>query len=92
MLTVLSSFAEFYTPNRWKLLHLITNIMNLFGCFLVLAAHEHYTIDVVIAFFLSKTIFQGYHESAALQTIIVSDDNNPLASKNKGPGLLCLKW
>ena len=73
MLTVLNAFAERYTPFDWKILHLITWILNLFGCFLILAAHEHYTIDVVIAFFLSKTIFHGYHDSAALQTIIINE-------------------
>lgn len=75
VLTVSNLFAERYTPFEWKTLHLITWVLNLFGCFMILAAHEHYTIDVVIAFFLSKSIFNGYHNTAALQTIIQDRGN-----------------
>ena len=74
VLTVLNCFAERYTPYHWKGLHILTWTMNLFGCFFILAAHEHYTIDVVIAFFLTKAIFSRYHDSAALQNILTKEE------------------
>jgi len=60
-LTIFSHFITEYVPRRFYLIHSASWILNLFGMFFILAAHEHYTIDVVIAFFLTSRIFLYYH-------------------------------
>lgn len=64
MLTFFNFFLLEYTPNEWKGFHIITWMLNLFGMFFILAAHEHYSIDVFIAFYISSRLFSYYHTIA----------------------------
>eukprot|EP01113_Clastostelium_recurvatum_P034627 TRINITY_DN4718_c3_g1_i1.p1 TRINITY_DN4718_c3_g1~~TRINITY_DN4718_c3_g1_i1.p1 ORF type:complete len:366 (+),score=37.65 TRINITY_DN4718_c3_g1_i1:74-1171(+) len=61
MLTLLNYFINEYTPQDWRGLHTVTWVFNCFGMFFILAAHEHYTLDVLVAFYISSRLFLYYH-------------------------------
>jgi hypothetical protein len=52
------------TTSNFYVIHLLSWFCNIFGMILILAAHEHYTIDVFIAFFLTSRLFLYYHSLA----------------------------
>ncbi|KAI6243796.1 PAP2-C domain-containing protein [Aphelenchoides fujianensis] len=60
-LTLLNHFITEYTPDSAHGLHTACWIMNFFGCFLILAAHEHYSLDVFVAFYISSRLFLYFH-------------------------------
>lgn len=52
------------TPRGIPMLHTISWIMNIFAIFFILAAHEHYSIDVFVAFYITSRLFLYYHSLA----------------------------
>ena len=46
------------------MLHTFTWICNVFGVFFIIAAHEHYSIDVFVAFYIASRLFMYYHTLA----------------------------
>ncbi|VDL59181.1 unnamed protein product [Hymenolepis diminuta] len=64
VITLLNFFITEYTPQRLSRLHNLTWMLNGFGVFFILAAHEHYSIDVFIAIYISTRLFLYYHWQA----------------------------
>lgn len=74
-LTTLNFFITEYTPRRLYFLHTITWLLNMFGIFFILAAHEHYSIDVFVAFYITSRLFLYYHTLANNQALMSRDSN-----------------
>lgn len=66
------------TTSDFYVLHLLSWFCNIFGMLFILAAHEHYTIDVFIAFFLTSRLFLYYH-SLANNAVLHSVSDNRLS-------------
>lgn len=73
-LTLLTHFICEYTPYTMNWLQTGCWAMNLFGLFFILAAHEHYSIDVFVAFYITSRMFLYYH-SLANNKVLLQGDN-----------------
>lgn len=63
------------TPESWTMLHTSTWVMNIFAVFFILAGHEHYSIDVFIAFYISSRLFLYYHTYAYNHNNLTTTDS-----------------
>ena len=61
------------TPNSMNWLHTFTWVMNVFGLFFILGAHEHYSIDVFVAFYITSRLFLYYHSLANNKALFQRD-------------------
>lgn len=60
-------YCNFYfkdSPRRWYVLHWASWLMAAIGVLMVLIAHGHYTIDVIIAYLVTTRLFWIYHTLA----------------------------
>lgn len=48
----------------WRCYHVICWLLSAVGVVCILAAHEHYTVDVVVAYYITSRLFYWYHTMA----------------------------
>ncbi|CAF0841854.1 unnamed protein product [Adineta ricciae] len=63
-LILAAHFINEYTPRSYHLLHFLSWITAFTGMFFILAGHQHYSIDILIAWVLSSRLFIYYHTLA----------------------------
>uniref|UniRef100_A0A493U2B7 Sphingomyelin synthase 2 n=1 Tax=Anas platyrhynchos platyrhynchos TaxID=8840 RepID=A0A493U2B7_ANAPP len=67
------------SPRHFWWYHLICWLMSAAGIICILVAHEHYTVDVVIAYYITTRLFWWYHSMANEKTLKVSSQTNFLS-------------
>ncbi|ESO84792.1 hypothetical protein LOTGIDRAFT_221916 [Lottia gigantea] len=67
------TIIEYSYKTRIRHLRILTWLLNLFGMLFILAGHEHYSIDVVVAFFLTYGFFMYYHALAYNRSLMQRD-------------------
>jgi len=65
ILTVFSLVVQEYTPRKWYPLHVLSWVVTLIGVIFVMVAHGHYTIDVLIAYYITTRLWWIYHTLAS---------------------------
>ncbi|XP_075948111.1 phosphatidylcholine:ceramide cholinephosphotransferase 2 [Anarhichas minor] len=75
MLTLTYLFIKEYSPRSFWWYHLICWLLSAVGVVCILVAHEHYSVDVVVAYFITSRLFWWYHTMANLQTLKCSPNN-----------------
>ncbi|XP_038677209.1 phosphatidylcholine:ceramide cholinephosphotransferase 1 isoform X4 [Scyliorhinus canicula] len=69
MLTLTYLFIKEYSPKQWWWYHWSCWILSIVGVFCILLAHDHYTVDVVVAYYITTRLFWWYHTMANQQTL-----------------------
>ncbi|KAF5300693.1 hypothetical protein FQA39_LY11055 [Lamprigera yunnana] len=69
-------FISEYTPKKLYLIHWLYWLLSGVGIFMLQLAHGHYTVDVVIAYFITTRIFWIYHTFANNSCLKQTSPNN----------------
>lgn len=77
MLTLTFLFIYEYSPRSclWTVYHVICGLLSAVGVACILMAHEHYSLDVVVAYFITSRLFYWYHTMANNQALSGSPHN-----------------
>ncbi|XP_036448483.1 phosphatidylcholine:ceramide cholinephosphotransferase 1 [Colossoma macropomum] len=79
MLTLTYLFIKEYSPRRFWWYHWICLGLSSVGIFCILLAHDHYTVDVVVAYFITTRLFWWYHTMANQQFLKQTSQGNPFS-------------
>uniref|UniRef100_A0A8C9T2J3 Sphingomyelin synthase 2b n=1 Tax=Scleropages formosus TaxID=113540 RepID=A0A8C9T2J3_SCLFO len=64
MLTLTYLFIKEYSPRSVWWYHLVCWVLSVVGVICILLGHEHYSVDVVVAYFVTSRLFWWYHAMA----------------------------
>lgn len=64
ILTLAYLTIQEYTPRKWYPLHWISMAVSFLGVVFVMVAHGHYTVDVLIAYYVTTRVWWIYHTMA----------------------------
>lgn len=76
MLTLTFLFIKEYSPRRFWWYHWFCLALSAIGIFCILLAHDHYTVDVVVAYFITTRLFWWYHTMANQQSLKETSQSN----------------
>ncbi|XP_063316131.1 phosphatidylcholine:ceramide cholinephosphotransferase 2 [Pelobates fuscus] len=79
MLTLTYLFIKEYSPRHFWWYHLICWFLSATGVICILVAREHYTVDVVVAYFVTTRLFWWYHAMANEKALKSSSPTNFLS-------------
>lgn len=79
ILTLAHLVVREYSPQRCKLLHLVSLVLSSIGIIMVLLSRGHYTVDVVIGYYVTTRLFWTYHTLANNPALKISSQNNFIA-------------
>ncbi|XP_034187824.1 phosphatidylcholine:ceramide cholinephosphotransferase 2 isoform X3 [Osmia lignaria lignaria] len=68
-----------YSPRRCQPIHWLAGVLVLVGIIMVLVAHGHYTVDVLIAYYVTTRLWYIYHTLANNSHLKQYEPNNFLA-------------
>lgn len=69
-----------YSPRRWKPLHFLSILISLSGAIFLILSRGHYTVDVVISYWITTRVFWIYHTLLAHSSLKdVNSGHNHLA-------------
>jgi shingomyelin synthase len=61
--------VRYYTPRRWWPLHTLSWFLAVFGVVCLLLSRGHYTVDIVIAYWITSRLFIAYHTMCAIPAL-----------------------
>uniref|UniRef100_A0A7E4VJG6 PAP2_C domain-containing protein n=1 Tax=Panagrellus redivivus TaxID=6233 RepID=A0A7E4VJG6_PANRE len=62
-------FIREYSPRNWKILHFASAIASFTGVVLLLISRGHYTVDVIISYWICTRVFWQYHTMAGIAVL-----------------------
>lgn len=86
--TLLANFSFSDSPRRLWWYHWVCWLLSVVGIFCILLAHDHYTVDVVVAYYITTRLFWWYHTMANQQVSF----SPPLVLTPDAPDQLLLVW
>lgn len=79
MLTLTYLFIKEYSPWRYWWYHWFCWMLSAVGVFCILLAHDHYTVDVVVAYYITTRLFWWYHTLANQHSLKEASQSNPFS-------------
>ncbi|KPP60209.1 phosphatidylcholine:ceramide cholinephosphotransferase 1-like [Scleropages formosus] len=76
ILTLSYLFIKEYSPKRYTWYPRFCLMLSALGVFCILLAHDHYTVDVAVAYYVTTRLFWWYHTMANEEVLKEASPNN----------------